>query len=90
LNNLPLRLLFLLFFRHNKKPPFRAVFYKRVIVLQNVYLIEKASFLTPFSCFLFFLRVVRQSLRRAQTLSCKGFLPLIYKSALIKNILYAD
>lgn len=54
LNNLPLRLLFLLFFRYNKKPPFRAVYYKRVFVIQNVIIIVKASCLTPFICFYVF------------------------------------
>ena len=54
LNNLPLRLLFYYFFRYNKKPPFRAVYYKRVSVIQNVIIIEKASCLTPFSCFYVF------------------------------------
>jgi len=39
---------------------------------------------------MFFLQVVPHGLRRAQTLSCEGFLPLIYKSAPIKSIRYAD
>ena len=57
LNNLPSGL-FYYYFRYNKKPPLRAVYYKRVFVIQNVIIIEKAFCLTPFSCFSVFLRVV--------------------------------
>ena len=45
---------FFIIFRYNKKPPFRAVCYKHVFVLQNVIIIEKAYCLTPFGCFYVF------------------------------------
>lgn len=73
----------LFFFGITKNRRFgRLVYCLRDSVLQNNdFSHKKASCLTPFSCFMFFCELFRQGLRRAQTLSCKDFLPLIYKSA---------
>lgn len=83
----------LFFFGITKNRRFgRLVYCLRDSVLQNNDFSHKKGVLFDaipmFLCF--FCELFRHGLRRAQTLSCKGFLPLIYKSALIKNILYAD
>lgn len=81
---------FIIFFRYNKKPPFRAVYYLRVIVLQNVMIIEKASCLTPFRCFYVFSASCSDMACAVRKLCHVKVFTYRNNSAPINSILYAD